>query len=345
MEPSLALLIACCRNALGDTASGELAERLRQADGERLAELARRHRVELPVWRTLRQLRLIVPGTAALGMEAMRLASDGGRLAQESGRLNRHFASASLPHLFLGGPALAGMAWRDPSLTHEAVIQLLVTPAAVGKAAAQLSLLGYVQEEPDPSVDTADWHRSRRRSCWRSDDGVILHLSTRLADNPFVLSGLGATTPPNLVQVSQDVALPTLPPALQIAAIAVEGCAAAWPRLAQLADLAALVRRLPSDLLAQAVERCARLGAERPVSAALVLSHRLFGTALPNELWFDGGAARLVKLGLAEIGDPRRPEERRFPGLRGARARTLLLPGSRFLIGDALRQLGSALTR
>jgi hypothetical protein len=344
MEPSLSLLVACCRHNLG-SAEPDLPRRLRQADGERLAMLARRHGLEQLAWRTLRKFQIVIPGTAALGMEARAQADDARRLARESGRIHRQFAGASLPHLFLGGSALAGMAWHNSLLARTGQIRLLVTQAAVGKAAALLSFLGYVQEEPDPSVDTTDWHRRAMRSCWRSDDGVLLHLHTRLAEHPAVLAGLAATTSPALVEVVEGVALSTFPPALQLALLATEGCAAAWSQLALLAEFAALVRRLGPDALAPAVDRSANLGAERSVAAALVLSHQLLGTALPPELWFDAGAARLLKLGRAEIEHSEEPKRGRSGGWRAAYSRMLLLPGSRFLIGDALRQLGSALTR
>lgn len=343
MDPSLELLIACCRHALG-TPQPDLPGRLRQADGERLAELARRHGLERLAWRTLRQFQIVIPGTAALGMVARGRADDSRRMAEESGRIHRQFAGASLPHLFLGGPALAMLAWQDAALSGEKETRLLVTSAAAGKAAALLSHLGYVQEEPDPSVDTADWHRRAMRSCWRSDDGLILHLLTRLAPHPAVLAGLSVTAQPALVEVAQDIALPTFSPTLQLAVLATEGSSEAWSCLAVLTDFAAMVRRLDADALAGAVDRSARLGAERPVAAALVLSQRLFGTAVPPELWFDGGAARLVKLGLARIEASEAVTPLRAQS-RAAYARMLLLPGSRFFVGSALRELGSVLMR
>lgn len=342
MDSTLDLLFDCCRLALGRRPD-DLAARLRQADGAALAALARRHGVEALVWRLLRENGLALPGTAALGLAARNHAAHAERLGSESARINRSLAAASLPHLFLGGPALAAMAWGDPRLISRACIDLLVTAPATGRAGALLALLGYVQEEPDPSVDTADWHRRARTSCWRSDDGVILRLHARAADPPGVLAGLTATTTPALVEVGGGLALPTFTPALQLPLQAVSQAADAWDRLADLADFAAIVRRLSPSELASTTDRAGRLGAERPLAASLVLSHRLLGTPLPDELWFDGGARRLVALGEAELREPLAARGRRLGWRRAARARLLLQPGSRFFMSEGLRQLGAAL--
>ncbi len=340
MDPSLALLIDCCRERLGLIGADELRARLRGANGERLAELARVHDLAGLVWRSLRQAEVMLPGTTAVGREARAQAEESLRLSAESGRINRQFAAASIPHLFLDGPALAMLAWND-SLLAKGLIRLLVGEGAAGKSAALLRTLGYVQEDPDPSVDTPDWHRRERRSRWRSDDGLLLDLQTRLADNRAVLAPVTATTAPTQLDVGNGIILPTLPLPLSLQALAVEGCVAAWPKLRLLADLAALVRQLPVATLGQIAERAGRLGAERSLAAGLVLAHRLLGTAVPEDLWFDSGAAQLVRLGTAELG-------KNSPGGSGvarSRSQALLVPGSRFFLSDLLRQLGSRLTR
>jgi hypothetical protein len=340
MNPVLALLIDCCRERLGLIGADDLRQRLRGAPGEQLAKLAQAHDVAGLVWRSLREAEVVLPGTAALGRDARKQAEDNIRLAAESGRLHRQFAASSLPHLFAGGAALAMLAWRDP-LLGSGPVRLLVGDGAVGKAAALLGALGYVQEEPDPSVDPTDWHRRERRSRWRSDDGVLLDLDSRLADNRQVLAPVTAATSPTPVDVGGGVVLPTLPLPLSLQALAVEGCAAAWPQLRSLTDFAALVRQMPAPALAQTAERAARLGAERSLAAALVLSHRTLGTAVPEDLWFDGGAARLVRIGVAELSGERRGGS----ALSRVRSQALLVPGSRFFLRDLLRQLGSRLTR
>jgi hypothetical protein len=335
-DPAFALLIDCCRHRFGALGASDLCQRLQGASGERLTALARRHGLERLVWQSLRECALMLPGTAPLAMAAERRKGDGWRLALEAGRIHRMLVAASLPHLFPEGPALGQQAWGEP-LSMNSELELFVAPAAIAKCAALLARLGYVQEEPDPSVDPLDWHRRSARSRWRSDDGLLLDLRTRLQDEPGVLEQLTATTLPVLVDVGSGILVPALTAELQLSLLAVRGASEAWHRLDRLAALAALASKLSAPALEAAVERSVRLETERPLAAGLVLAHRLFGTRLPSELWVDGGAARLVRIGLAELGAPK-------PTLyRSSLSRALLKPGSRFFLGSLFRQLGRAL--
>jgi hypothetical protein len=152
-----------------------------------------------------------------------------------------------------------------------------------------------------------------------------------------VLEQLTATTLPVLVDVGSGILVPALTAELQLSLLAVRGASEAWHRLDRLAALAALASKLFAPALEAAVERSVRLETERPLAAGLVLAHRLFGTRLPSELWVDGGAARLVRIGLGELGAPK-------PTLyRSSLSRALLKPGSRFFLGSLFRQLGRAL--
>lgn len=263
----------------------------------------------------------------------------------ESGRITRAFSRASVPHLFLKGQALGALAWGDPLIKRQADIDLLVPLRAIGKAAALLASAGFVQEVPDPSVDTADWHRRSKESLWRNDDGVMLDLHSRAADHPSLLLQVTAGVSPQMVELGGGVAVPTLPVDMQIPYLAVHGASSAWFRLKWLADFAALVHRTPPAVLDDLAERSWQLGAGRTVVAALVLSHRVFGTRLPEGLWFDRGAATLVGLSLDMLADEREPTDRRFGTLKIHRAQLLMAPGSHYFLSELLRQLGAALTR
>lgn len=345
MEPSLALLIDCCRFGFEGADVPTLRSRLASADGRRLALLAHRHRVEGVVWRTLRTCSVLVPGTDSIGREARKIAADGLRMAVESGRLHQLLARASLPHLFLKGQPLGKLAWGDALIKRQADIDLLVAPSAIQKVAPLLDQLGYVQEVPDPSVDPADWHRRSKESSWRNDDGVMLDLHSRVADHPALLPHVSATIPPAMVEVTSGIILPTLPANLLLPYLAVHGCSSAWFRLKWLAEFAALVHATPPAALDELAERAPRLGAGRTVVAALALSHRLFGTRVPEGLWFDRGAARLVRISLAQIADEREPTGRRLGTLGIHRAQLLMAPGSHFFMSELLRQVGAALIR
>lgn len=345
MEPSLALLIACCRFGYEGGDADGLSHLLKGADGAALARLAGRHRVEGVVWRALRGCSMVVPGTAPLALAAQKIAADGLRTAVESGRITAAFARASLPHLFLKGQALGKQAWGDALVKRQADIDLLVSPSAIGKAARLLNTLGYVQEVPEPSVDPADWHRGHKESMWRSDDGIMVDLHSRVADHPALLPQVTATVSPTMVEITPGIALPTLPERWLLPYLAVHGASSAWFRLKWLAEFAALAHRLPPRGLDQLAEQAPRLGAGRTIAAALVLSHRLFGTRIPEGLWFDGGAKQLVKVSIAASSDSREPTERRLGTLGIHRAQLLMVPGSHFFMSELLRQIGAALIR
>ena len=346
MEPSLALLIACCRSGFDDpVAAPGPGAALASADGDRLTTLARRHRVEGLVWRAMRRQSMLVPGTQPLGHDARAIALEGLQMAAETGRIHRAFAQAGLPHLFLKGQALGQLAWGDPSLKRQIDIDLLVTPDGIGKSAALLGALGYVQQIPEPSVDPVDWHRRRKESLWRSDDGLLVDLHSRVADNPALLPLVTALVPVDQVEIAGGITVPTLRRALLLPYLAVHGGSSAWFRLKWLADFAAVVHRTDAATIDRLAERAEGLGAGRALAAALVLSHRLFATHVPEGLWFDRGARTIVDLSLGALSDPIEPTMRRFGTIPIHRAQLLLAPGPGYLVNEALRQIGALLIR
>ena len=76
MEPMLTLLLDCCRPHLSDADLALIGDRLARADGARLAFLARRHRVEGLVWRTITRTAIVPFGAQPIGEAARRIAAD-----------------------------------------------------------------------------------------------------------------------------------------------------------------------------------------------------------------------------------------------------------------------------
>lgn len=340
MEPMLALLVDCCRPTLSDADLALIGGRLAKADGARLATLAERHRVEGLVWRTMKRAGVIPLGTHPIGESARHIAADGLAMAVESGRVHGAFSRASLPHLFVKGQTLGALAWNEPLAKQQLDIDLLVPPGAVAKAARLLDSLGYVQQIPDPSVDPADWHRSRKESQWRSDDGFLLDLHTRLGDNPALMPSAVATVAARMVEIPGGVALPTLPERLLLPYLAVHGASSAWFRLKWIADFAALVTRIDPASLATITEQAPRLGAGRTMAAAMILANRLLGTRLPVEVEADRATLRLVDLAMRSLSDPREPTERRFGTLPIHLSGALMVPGSHYFLGELARKFG-----
>lgn len=345
MEPTLVLLADCCRPGLSDGDLALLGPRLAAADGARLAMLAKRHRVEGLVWKTLTRAGIVPLGAQPIGAAARRIAADGFAMVIESGRIHHAFAQASLPHLFVKGQTLGALAWGDPLVKQQLDIDLLVPLSAIGKAARLLDALGYVQQIPDPSVDPVDWHRARKESQWRSDDGILLDLHSRLGDHPSLLPSAVATVSPLMVEVRGGLTLPTLPERLLLPYLAVHGASSAWFRLKWLADFAALVARTPPEQLAAIADQAPRLGAGRTVAAGLILANRVFGTPLPPELEGDGATMRLVRIALQAIANPGEPTEQRFGTVPIHRSQLLMVPGSHYFLSELTRKFGLLLTR
>ena len=340
MEPTLALLIDCCRPHLSDGDLALLAPRLAAADGARLTQLARRHRVQGLLWRTLSRAGVIPLGAQPVGEDARRIAADGMSMALESGRVHQAFSRASLPHLFVKGQALGALAWGDPMIKHQLDIDLLVQPAAIAKAARLLDQLGYVQQIPDPSVDPVDWHRSRKESQWLSDDGILLDLHSRLGDHPTLVPTATATVTPRRVEIAGGISLPTLPERLLLPYLAVHGASSAWFRLKWLADFAALAARTGPEALAAIVDQAPRLGAGRTFVAALILANKLLGDRLRAEPEEHGPTRKLVTLAKNAITDPREPTERRFGTLPIHHSQLLMMPGSHYFLSELVRKVG-----
>jgi hypothetical protein len=345
MEPMLALLIDCCRARLSADDMATLAPRLARADGAQLARLARRHRVEGLVWRALSRVEVVPLGAQPIREEARRAAAEGLRMALESGRIHRAFARASLPHLFLKGQTLGVLAWGDPLLKRQIDIDLLVPQTAVGKAARLLDEHGYIQQLPDASVDPSDWHRSRKESVWRGDDGFLIDLHTRVADNRSMLPTVTAKLAPRMVELPGGLSMPTLPEGLLLPYLAVHGASSAWFRLKWLADFAALAETIPTARLGELAEQAPRLGAGRTMVVALVLANRLFATKLPTELEYDGASRRMVALALKALSDAREPTERRLGTLAIHHSQMLMVPGSHYFLGELARKLGHLFIR
>jgi hypothetical protein len=341
----LTLLAACCRPALSNADLALLGPRLAAADGGRLAVLAHRHRVEGLVWRTLTRAGIVPLGSQPIGAAARRIAADGFGMALESGRVHQAFSRASLPHLFVKGQTLGALAWGDPLIKQQLDIDLLVPPAAIGKAARLLDGLGYVQQVPDPSVDPVDWHRAHKESQWRSDDGILLDLHSRLGDHPALLPTAVATVTPQMVEVPGGITLPTLPDKFLLPYLAVHGASSAWFRLKWLADFAALVTRTAPAQLATIADEAPRVGAGRSMAAALILANRMLGTRLPDGLQADRVTLRMVELATGALGNSGEPTERRFGTLPIHRSQLLMVPGSHYFLSELVRKLGNLLIR
>lgn len=308
-----------------------------------LAELARRHRVA-----GLAHGGFAAEGFLVLAGDARQIALDALHAASACRDLRDAFAGEDIPLLFLKGLPVARLAYGDASVKMSADIDVLIQLDALAEATKILQALGYAPALPRRVNQLPTWHERSKESVWLRDGSPPVELHTALADSPALLTSLQPFASPQLVEVFPGIPLATLGREELFAYLAVHGASSAWFRLKWLSDYAAL---LPSD--GQAIwdvhHRNLELGAGRASGWALLLSHRLFGTALPDpllaQLTADPSQRVLLRLAYQQLGDVREPTERRLGTLGIHMSQLLLQPGIVFAISEGLRQVRTSLAQ
>jgi hypothetical protein len=291
LPPEFELVAACCRwppSAARDEAVLAAAEGA--IDWTLVARIAERHRVEGLVWNALR-----LSGAAIPDPQAERLRAAAGRIAHqnllltaESLRLGTLLEEAGIRHLFVKGVALGTLVYGSVGPKMGWDIDLLVPPPAIEAAAAVLEAAGYrldLPSGPRARERLGSFHQHWKESVWKSADGArTVELHTRLSDNAMLLPTVGADSPIRKVEVARGRFLPTLTADELFAYLCVHGASSAWFRLKWIADVGALLASAPPAEIERLYRRSQVLGAGRAAGQALLLSERLFGTALPPAL-------------------------------------------------------------
>lgn len=342
------LLVECCRWNFAGGNDGQIREFAGKADWPRFVRLSRRHRVQGLVHRCLRELPPPLAGefAASLSADVAAIAEHNLRAARQSALLLEAFTAAELPLIFLKGLALSKLAYGDPFVKMSQDIDVLVPAASIAGAAAALDQLGFRLEMPAvPASSTRfeRWHRLRKESVWRSPEGLMLDLHSRLADSPELIPGVGTGSPQQSVDVAPGVVLPTLAADELFAYLCVHGASSAWFRLKWVADLAALLNDCSPGEIERLYERSQQLGAGRAAAQALLLTAATFGTAAGSELeqrlagkpanrWLGNAAwSQLVR--------DSEPTEVRLGTAAIHLTQLLLVPGLGFKLRELSRQL------
>lgn len=313
-------------------------------DAAGLLTLARRHRVQALCWKGLESERTSLSQSVvnAFQQDTRAIAEQGLRTVAASRELLVRFNDAALPLLFLKGQPLGQLAYGEPFLKMSADIDILVRPEDLLAAASILDGLGYRTNVPRDRARIAEWHRFAKESVWVRDGSPPVELHSRVADHPALLPGLTASSPSRLVGIGFGVSLPTFARDELFAYLAVHGASSAWFRLKWLCDFAALLSGSSEEDTERLYRRSIELGAGRASGWALLLSHRLFGTALSTfllaELERDRALHALEKIALRQLSDVREPTARPL-GTFGIHASQLLLKGVGFGISEGARQI------
>jgi hypothetical protein len=350
-SPEFAQLVVCCRAAFAQHSQSHAVLRP-DVDWNGFLHLARRHRVQGLIWRSLHKVGDNLPPEVrdSLEDEARNVAKDGLESAIECSRLLKAMSCADIPILFLKGLPLGKLAYGDPFVKMSWDVDILVSREHLSAAASTLETMDYELIFPRPTRQARQlehWHSGRKESVWRRRrDNIHVELHTRLTDNPRLLPKMGVASARQLVSVTPGIALPTLAEEGLFAYLCVHGASSAWFRLKWLADLASLLSRYRSERISELYKVSQGLGAGRAPAQALLISRDVFGThlepSLARELETNSAnrlLAAVARRQLARLGEP---TSTKFGTATIHLSQVLLQPGAKFKLGELRRQLADA---
>lgn len=350
------LAVECCRFAYSGEDGDRIGELARAVDWPRFIRLARFHRVQGLLWRSLSAADTPIPGAHAdtLSRDATDIAAANLRSAAEASALLGDFQGAKIPLLFVKGLTLGVLAYGNASTKSGIDIDLLIPPGKVREAGALLTARGYQLVIPRGDLGRLEaWHRHRKESVWfdpKRDLQVDLH--TRLGDQPQLIPSIGLNSPTQSVEVASGISVPTLTTEELFAYLAVHGASSAWFRLKWITDVAALIHPYEASEIGRFYRRSQELGAGRAAAQALLLANTLYATLealapLRRELERDPANRWLHAAALKQLAgraDPIEPTSRLFGTGVIHLSQLALLPGWRFKASELARQARIALS-
>lgn len=342
------LIVAACAVSVDER---QLETPPRTIRWDRFLALAGRHRVQALCWDALKPLEDMPRAIAAeLQAQGREIIVANLRAAAESRRLLREFEDAGIKLLFLKGLTLGALAYRNSLSKMSVDIDLLVDPGQRLGACRLLRLAGYAVTQPAAAsdADLARWHNVHKESVWhRASDNLNIDLHTRLADQPAMLTELGVGSPSRAVEVASGISLPTLAEDELFAYLCVHGASSAWFRLKWVTDLAGLLAGKEPGEIERLHVRSQELGAGRAAAQALLLAERIYaigiGPGLRDRLAADPATRWLLRMAEAQLLNSLEPTERPLGTATIHLSQLGLLPGWRFKLSEAVRQVSSAL--
>jgi putative nucleotidyltransferase-like protein len=291
--PELTLVLACARWPLDAAGRTEIARRAAAVrDWQRFLDWVGRHGVAPLVCANLRAAGLdLVPGELFRALEDR---ERGNRLRvfgqiAEAARVTRVLADAGIRAMMVKGPPLAALAFDDVTLRWSRDIDLLIDPAHVEEADRLLIAAGYRRFAPDFALTKPQQQLFLKMRCefayYHEPSDVILELHWRLTSNRRLmpLHEYAVWGHAKSVRVG-GATFSTLSDDELLLYLCVHGAIHVWFRLKWLADVAALLRQMPEEVLERAASRAAALGLERILHQSLLLAHALFAAPVPPPL-------------------------------------------------------------
>jgi hypothetical protein len=349
------LMLECCRWSFAGCHEIDLEELCTSINWAPFLRLARFHRVQGLVWKCLKSIDANVPCEigAALANDGRAIAAANLFQSAEARELCSAFEHEGVPILFVKGLSVGALAYGDPVVKMGWDIDILIAPADLHRAAAELTKRDYSPALPKAVAELTRWHSHAKESVWRRPrDNLHVELHTRLADNPRLIPRIGLCSPRRHVDILPRISLPTLADDELVAYLCVHGASSLWFRAKWITDLAAILHRLGARKIEHLYKRSLELGAGRASALAFLHADDLYGTlagtGLRERLEQDPVSRRLAHWALRQVGgtgEPREPTRSPFGTFRIHLSQFFLVRGLRFKIGELRRQARESLSQ
>jgi hypothetical protein len=313
----------------------------------RVLRVAKRHQLIELLHEGLTRAQLVEPLeiARAISVQAEMSVRKNLEMARESLRIQRLFNDADLPVLFVKGAALAVLAFGNLGLRAGQDIDLLVSYEMLPAATALILRAGYRRFDPPADINDAQlgllMPLRKDLGFTHEDAGLRVELHWRLFLNPNALSEASIVAASRMVPLTGTEGLRTLGEEDLFAYLCMHGAVHSWNRLKWLADVNALLARMPASTVEHLLRGAEARGAGRPATQALLLCRRLFGTSLPDRLtvtldesfavrWLEATALNALNTGQGE----REPRQERFGTTRGSLSTFLLRRTWRYRLSE-----------
>jgi hypothetical protein len=287
-------------------------------DWDRFVRIVTRHRVVGLAHEGLKSAVIPVPEKIAedLGARAAALVRETLQLAAEAARLQRLFAEAGLPVLFIKGTSLAILAYGNLGIRESKDLDLFVPPESLSKAATLIESTGYRRFEPPSTIGASQMSLLLPI---RKDFGYInderqqqVELHWRLLSNPYLMKETTIISSSRVVSLTGTIGLRTLGEDDLFAYLCAHGAVHWWYQFKWLADVGALLAAVPEDGMEWLYRAAEARGVGKAAAQAILLCERLLGTRVPRELiinlrkyasvnWLETTALKAITAGNGEL--------------------------------------------
>jgi hypothetical protein len=303
LRPEARLVLACARTHLDNEQKAAIAAlAARGLDWNAAIDLAEAHSVMPLLYTSLRLAAADSVPADAMGRLQSLFYSNSLRnfaLRDELIRTLRELQSRGVQAVPYKGPVLAENVYGDLSLRKFGDLDILARREQIPEAAQALRALGYALEGSRPVPDSAHYQMTHHHVFHRAEGDVYVELHWDIADPFFAVPALvegfwGRVTAARL----GGIEVPGIPSEDLMLFLCIHHTAEEWGRLAQICDIAEIVRAAPAmdwDFLRGEARR---LGVSRMLRLGLRLARALLQAKLPDavlaEVESDPVAARLA---------------------------------------------------